>query len=299
MLEKGEKTDVHSSFIFDTAHFKVQRGSHNELTRHHNHNYLQIWYVLRGSFWHTVNDVEFEQKKGDFFVLPSYVAHQLDARNSADVEWIFIDLAENFLNLFPEGMEKNMVFNLTCLHPLMYSETDISPVIHFDGEDAAQIEKMLLELLKEYSTKTSLTPVYIRSKLVRLLSFVAEHYDADMPASYNMQFSSYRRSIRTAIDYVDSHFTEPLTRQEVCKIAMMSRSSFTYIFKQIIGESFLDYIHILRIRLAKKLLAEGGMNVTEIAEKCGFSSVTYFDRVFKKITGLTPRQYLYITENQD
>lgn len=299
MRKDWDIDNINPSYIFDTTHFKVQKGSHNELTINHTHNYFQIWYVLRGSFWHLINDAEFEQKQGEFVVLPPYVNHQLDARNCPDVEWIFIDMADNFLSLFPEGMEKNMVFNLTCLRPLMYSESGTTPVIRFSGEDTMKIEKLLFELLDEYMNATVLTPVYIRSKLVRLLAFVAERYNSQLTSTDISHFASYRKSIRAAIEYVDGHFTEPLTREEVCKIAMMSRSSFTYIFKQIIGESFLDYIHILRVRLAKKLLAQGDMNVTEIAEKCGFASVTYFDRVFKKVTGLTPRQYVYIIENKD
>jgi len=299
MREYWDIDNVFEQHIFDTSHFKVQKGSHNNITLYHNHNYFQIWYVLRGSFWHLVNGMEFEQKQGEFFILPPYVNHQLDARNSLDVEWIFIDMADNFLNLFPEGMEKNMVFNLTCLRPLMYSENDTTPVIRFNAEDAAAIEKLLFELLDEYRSATALTPVYIRSTLVRLLAFVAERYNSQMPATDDIHFSNYRKSIQIAIDYVDSHFTEPLTHEEVYKMTMMSRSSFTYIFKQIIGKSFLDYIHILRVRLAKKLLAQGDMNVTEISEKCGFASVTYFDRVFKKVTGLTPRQYLLITKHKD
>ena len=104
--------------------------------------------------------------------------------------------------------------------------------------------------------------------------------------------TSYRNSLRAAMDYIDSHYTEPITREEVCRIAHMSKSSFTYIFKQLTGLTFLEYVHSHRVHLAKGLLEERKKNFTQIGMQCGFSSLTYFGRVFKKYTGLTPREYV-------
>lgn len=98
-------------------------------------------------------------------------------------------------------------------------------------------------------------------------------------------------SIQKAIEYVNEHYTEPLTRDEVCRIAMMSKTAFTNLFKQEAGASLVEYIHFLRVRLAKQLLCENKLNITEIGEMCGFDSTTYFGRVFKKKTGMTPKQY--------
>ena len=97
--------------------------------------------------------------------------------------------------------------------------------------------------------------------------------------------------IRKAIEYVNENYTEQLTREEVCKVAMMSKTAFANLFKQETGDSLVEYIHILRVRLAKQLLCESGLNITEIGERCGFDSTTYFGRVFKKKTGMTPREY--------
>lgn len=98
-------------------------------------------------------------------------------------------------------------------------------------------------------------------------------------------------SIQKAVEYVNEHYTEPLTRAEICKVAMMSKTTFTNLFKQATGESLVEYIHLLRVGLAKQLLCENKLNITEIGERCGFDSTTYFGRVFKKKTGMTPKQY--------
>lgn len=99
-------------------------------------------------------------------------------------------------------------------------------------------------------------------------------------------------SIQKAIEYINENYTRQLTREEVCKIAMMSKTAFTNLFKQATGYSLVEYIHILRVGLAKQLLREKKLNITEIGEQCGFDSTTYFGRIFKKKTGMTPREYM-------
>ena len=112
--------------------------------------------------------------------------------------------------------------------------------------------------------------------------------------------TSYRMSLQVAMEYIDSHFTQQITREEICRIAHMSKSSFSYIFKQLTGQTLTEYINSHRIHLAKQLLEERKKNFTQIGELCGFSSLIYFSRVFKKCTGLSPRDYLRsLDENLD
>ena len=73
--------------------------------------------------------------------------------------------------------------------------------------------------------------------------------------------------------------------------------NFTYIFKQLTGLTFMEYLHSHRIHMAKRLLEERKKNFTQIGERCGFTSLTYFGRVFKRYTGLTLSEYVRQIEN--
>ena len=284
--------EVQLHFQNNSLHFKVQKGTSRELAVPHAHDYLQIWYVLRGSFRHVVDNRDYIQAAGDLLIVPPYTSHQIDTSRSEDVEFIFCDMADNFLNLFPEGMEKNTLFNLTCLRPLMYNAASATPFLSFTGEAAQRIESLYLELLTEYKKACNLSPIYIRSDLVRLLALIAEEYDRAAPQKDGAVYARYRIALQDAMDYIELHYTEPISREEVCKIALMSVSSFSYVFKQITGQTFMEYLHLLRIRCAQKLLRETSLSVTEICLNCGFSDITHFGRIFKKNTGLSPNQYL-------
>jgi len=105
-------------------------------------------------------------------------------------------------------------------------------------------------------------------------------------------------SIERAVAYIKEHCAEPLTREEVCKVAMMSRTTFTKVFHRITGKTMTDYIHTLRVDMAKQLFSETDLSITEVGNLCGFESSTYFGRVFKKKSGMTPREFIHYLKKE-
>ena len=72
---------------------------------------------------------------------------------------------------------------------------------------------------------------------------------------------------------------------------MMSTSTFSYIFKQVTGKTFSEYVMNLRVSHAAELLRDTQISLVEICEICGFSDSNYFSRVFKKTYGMPPSQF--------
>ncbi len=98
-------------------------------------------------------------------------------------------------------------------------------------------------------------------------------------------------SIKNAINYLNAHYTQQISLEEICKVAMMSQSAFIKAFKRIVGKTLIEYIHLQRVDLAKELLQKTKLNITTVGEECGFGDSSYFGKVFKKYTGMTPKQY--------
>ena len=71
----------------------------------------------------------------------------------------------------------------------------------------------------------------------------------------------------------------------------MSVGSFHYYFKKHTGKTYLDYVNMLRIDLAKILLVESDLSISAIGYQVGFSDAAYFNRQFKKYVGCTPGKY--------
>ena len=94
-----------------------------------------------------------------------------------------------------------------------------------------------------------------------------------------------------AIEYIETHYTEDTPVSELCKLCYMSEPHLFRLFKETTGYTPIVYRNRLRIERAKTLLAGGECGVGEAAALTGFTSIYYFDRVFKALTGVPPGKW--------
>ena len=93
--------------------------------------------------------------------------------------------------------------------------------------------------------------------------------------------------IRQLYQFVDQHYTRKIALREVAASCNLSREAFCRYFKKATGTTFVDFLNQYRISQAKRLLLSG-KNVSETCYACGFESLSYFTRTFRKVTGNTP-----------
>ncbi len=96
--------------------------------------------------------------------------------------------------------------------------------------------------------------------------------------------------IRSIYAFIDSHFHEKISLEEIAEAHHFSREGFCRYFKKRTGSTFTDFVNRYRVSQAK-LLLESEHSVSEACFSCGFESVSYFTRVFKRITGENPGQF--------
>ena len=99
------------------------------------------------------------------------------------------------------------------------------------------------------------------------------------------------RPIRTAKQYIQEHYADPLTLEWVINIVGFSGSYFSSLFKKETGQNFLEYLSEVRMNRAKELLRETNLSVAEVCVRVGYSDLKYFTKSFKKATGLKPGEF--------
>lgn len=97
--------------------------------------------------------------------------------------------------------------------------------------------------------------------------------------------------IKKAMSYISDNFASNITLDDVARHVHLNPAYFSTIFKQSCGSSFKEYLNMMRIEESKRLLANTDYSVVDIAVATGFMDQSYFSKVFKKYTGLTPKQY--------
>ncbi|MBR6286959.1 MAG: helix-turn-helix domain-containing protein [Bacteroidaceae bacterium] len=112
----------------------------------------------------------------------------------------------------------------------------------------------------------------------------SSHYShADMPIA--------SRRIQILKDYIDTHYSEEIRMETLSELVNMTPNALSRFFKQRTNRSISNYINEVRIGQAAMLLFETTMTIVEISYKCGFNTISNFNRTFKNVKGLTPTEF--------
>lgn len=97
--------------------------------------------------------------------------------------------------------------------------------------------------------------------------------------------------IQNAIAYLQANYAEKITLNDVAEHVYVSQWHLSKLIAHNTDQSFSDLLGGIRIEKAKELLADPALKIWEISEKTGFSDVTHFSRIFKKLTGMSANEY--------
>ena len=160
---------------------------------------------------------------------------------------------------------------------------------------AENIQRPFIKLIEEHRNPMQYSRLISRSALHVLLASIARKCESRSTNNIPQapRISPY---IQRAIRNIHEDLSNPHTIAQMAKYANMSETAFRNRFKKEVGCSPLDFITRRRIEEAKKLLTKNEIIITDIAYALGFSSSQYFATVFKRITGLSPKQYLESTQ---
>lgn len=130
----------------------------------------------------------------------------------------------------------------------------------------------------------------LEQMLIRMVRRGAQR-DVAVKTSSSVKRRSDHDLVQRIIAYMQDNACGTLTFSQVCRFSAQSATNLKTIFKSVTGMGVMEYYRGLKIDAAKTLLREGGGNITQIADKLGYTSVNYFSRYFKQATGMTPSEY--------
>lgn len=136
-----------------------------------------------------------------------------------------------------------------------------------------------------------LKPVRASDSLACLNKLADKYIDTEEKRIEEKESEESVPFVKEAKEYVEEHYTENLTVKEVAGIIGISSGYLSTMFNQSMGQSFVDYLNQLKINHACVYLEQNYLKVYEIAYKVGFQDEKYFTKVFKKIKGITPKEY--------
>lgn len=245
-------------------------------------NSWRIIYVDHGEVSVTADNTGYILRQGDMIFHEPGESHAL-ASNGKDLNSI---LVINF-DASGDGMEKfrNKVY---ALNP--YQQDLLKYVVNESGY-AFTVKKQMLVLNDppEMYGSFQLTASLLERLFIDLIRWGKEY-------SESRRSGGARKNIelvlsQSVVDYMERHIGEKLTLQDICNRFHVGKSYLSQAFRAQTDRSVMDYFISLKIEKAKEILEEGRMNVTQVSESLGFSSVHHFTRSFKNHTGYSPSGY--------
>lgn len=197
---------------------------------------------------------------------------------------------------------KRLIFqaDFTMLHGIKELESALSyitPVLLITAEDMPElhekIQKIMLEISDEYFADAPLSETLIYSKLIEIFVQIGRSYSPNAK-NFNISVNKQREYTERFLyicDYINEHCSEDLALDDVANLSGFSKFHFSRLFKQFTNISFYKYLNKKRIECAEILLMNQELTVTEVALRCGFSSLSAFIRMFKIIKDCTPTEF--------
>ena len=277
-----------SSNMYPSLHAKVCDTRKTDTLHFHNH--IQIWYVLKGSMKHFVKDVCFEQKEGSCVCVLPYTVHNIDTRKSSDLPAVVeLTFHDEFL------LNNNFRFFANSASHAQFEEKKLPIFFEFTQkkkEQADVIVNKMLELPNCEICNSSFEAAALLAEFLRLLCSESEVSD-DLNFLY---IKDRANMVAKAVQYICNHYSEKITLEKLCSIAMMSQRLFTESFRAVTGQSSSKFILNYRISKATHQLSTTTKSISDIARDVGFVTSARLTHVLKEVKGLTPREYRKLTQ---
>lgn len=265
--------------------FFIQYGQHEEdLTSHTHLDFHELTIVLSGTATHVVNQERYLIQKGDVFVTGNTISHGFEHPHNFKICNIMYR-PEYFF--YPEyDIKKSAGFHLLFLvEPCLNNDFHFQNKARLSFLDFETISQLLAVMIREYKTQQEGVNTLLTSSFLQLVVLLSRACQLESGRMEEI------RQMSDAFSHISKNYTQEISMDELAKVCHMSVRNFSRLFKKTYGFSPGNCVIQLRIQHAAALLSNPKLPVSEAAFQSGFSDSNYFSRQFKKVTGMTPREY--------
>ena len=234
----------------------------------HTHNHMELFFIVGGKGQFLIEDQLYPVDVNNLVMINPNVTHTEVSLNAQPLEYIVLGI---------EGME------------LAANNAANGQFTILDQYESAEVSGCLRNILREMEQKNTgyedVCQAYMEILIIRLMRSTALSVPAEpQNVSANRQCTAVRR-------YIDLHFKEALTLEQLAEECHMNKFYLSHAFKREFGISPVNYMISRRIEESKYLLAETDLSMSQIAQLLGFSSPSYFSQVFHRTMSISPKEY--------
>jgi len=251
------------SKIFENGETFILRR-HDDKSGLNFHSAVEIIYIKSGRLEVNLNGATFVASEGDIVVVNPTTLHGYSKVTNA-LDYYFLMISDEFLE------QNNLYDKDSYFSPLVKSE---------------KLNQIYQDIIDEYECKNERYETAINGLIISMFVMLNREYKTVKLDEFN-RYNKTTQMVRLAIYYISEHYKEKINVCEIANNLHFSKSYLSHAFKEITGYSIIEYVNLLKCHNAKALLLDGH-TASEVSNELGFSDLSYFTRIFKKVMGVTP-----------
>lgn len=250
----------------------------------HIHNLMEFGICRSGDGVIYLEDQEVAYSPGMITCIPENYIHTTlsNDEDSSKWEYVFLNIEKILFHFYPENEFLRAEMEQAVRKHAFYIEPGQNPAM----------EIFMNLLIDEMQKKDILYKECQKSlSLDLLLQVIRVNEREDFVEKYQIVERNTSEQVRAGIQFIHDHYTLELKSSEIAAHCHMSESHYWRLFKSSTGMTPMDYLNVYRIKKACEMIQGSDDEMKDIAQKCGFSSISTFNRNFRKNLGMSPIQW--------
>ncbi|MES2575702.1 MAG: helix-turn-helix transcriptional regulator [Bacteroidota bacterium] len=257
--------------------FKSHLMNHDFIEKPHSHNFYLMVFFTQGTGLHTIDFDQFEIQSGSFFIMKPGQVHSWQL--SQDIDGYIVFYSQEVYNLY-FGNKKIEEYSF-------YRNSKNSPEILLDELQIVELKKYF-NLLIDESKKNEFKKL---DKLLNLIDSILIEMARIYDSLNTHTVHPYNLKINRLENLLTKHFKEEKAPSFYADKMNMSLKHLNRICKDVLNITLTDFIYTKIILESKRLISVEGKAISEVANELGFVNYSYYTKVFKKYTGMTPQHF--------
>lgn len=251
----------------------------------HWHTNVEICYFLQGGFRARVDSQCYDVQNQQLILVNSGQLHYVGENSVGDHRGISLVADMNFWqNLCPDldALEFDLSIcpeRISELKNLMTHLYETSRTYSYARE------------LHQDSAESDLELLQIHGLICMIYYTLAKHFSRPKKAGSSCRLSDRESSLQDIIQYINTHYTEPLMLKDMASLYNISCEYLSRLFKKKLGLTFKEYLYSIRLTHACRLLAHTEKNILDISMEAGFPDMRAFSQQFDRVYHTTPKEY--------
>lgn len=255
---------------------------HNSKEHYHWHDFYEISYICSGQASCFVDGEFYPVRQGDIVVFNAGEVHGWEMEE--DIELLVLTFSK-------EMFGSDRFIDGEILRFFDHLARSFTNILNGQMDATKSIYHCLCNAWQEWNREEIAKELMIKAELLKILTYLNRYFingDVDFEAVKKKRKELKR--LDAVMKYIDAHYMEKLTVEEVASVANMSAGHFSKLFHKITGQRYIDYIIQKRILRANELLDTTDRTVVDIAMECGFHNTANFYRTYRKFYQKAPRE---------